>query len=93
MGLSESEFWGLDLGEYNALVERLHERERRADYRALLIVCTLINLINRPDPLVVPEDYLPQKPKPPQTPQEQLHILKALNTIYGGEVVTKGGPE
>ncbi len=79
--------------QYNALVNRFHEQERRADRRALLVACTLINIIYNPDPPVEPDDFLEPKPKPPQTPQEQLHILKVLNTIYGGEVVTKGGSE
>jgi len=83
----------LGIDQYNALVERFHDQERRADYRALLITCTLINILWRPDPPVEPDDFLTPKAKPPQTPKEQLHILKALNTIYGGEVVTKGGSE
>lgn len=90
LGLSEDEFWGLGLNEFNSLTKRFEDKERRADYRALLISCTLINVILRPDPPVQPEDYLPQEPKPPQTPKEQLHILRVLNEIYGG-VVVKGG--
>ena len=89
--MTEQEFWGLGLSEYGALVKRFNAQERRADYRALLVACTIINVIWKPDPPVTPEDYLqPAQPKV-QTPEEQLLVLKAVNAIYGGQVVTKGG--
>jgi len=79
------------MDEFNALMKRFEQQERRADYRALLIACTFINVLLKPDPPVEPADFLPPEPKPPQTAQEQLHILHILNEIYGGTTVRKGG--
>lgn len=73
--------------EYNALMDRFRERERRQDYRTLLICSTLINTILRPRDPVTPEDFLPPKP---QTPKQQLAMVKILNAALGGKVIRKG---
>lgn len=87
LGLSEDEIWRTSIAEFNALRERQLKHERRQDYRTLLICCTLINTILRPREPLRPEDFLPAKP---QTPQEQLAVIKMANAAFGGEVVRKG---
>lgn len=69
------------------------EREKRGDYRAGLVVSTLIN-INR-DPKkssrAKPEDFFtslkPERPKREQTPEEMRRALLAMAALTGGKVV------
>lgn len=88
MGLSEEEFWNLEIEEFHALLKRYRAQERQADIRALLTSCALINLLIKPDPPVVPEDFLDVKKT--QTIKEQEGILKLINAALGGEVIERG---
>jgi len=35
----------------------------------------------------MPEDFMPAKPKPPQTPEDMQNILLSLNAALGGELI------
>lgn len=83
--LSDAQFWGLTLVEFNALMERLNLSIERENYRTGL-VCALTANIHR-DPkskAFTPQDFMPGKAKPvrKQTPEDMLNIVKMLDAAY-----------
>ena len=85
MRLGEQEFWNLSAAEYNALIEKYDEHEERADRRAALICCAIINLFSKKK--FKPEDFMSKKTKAtkPLDDDELVEQLRTLNAAFGGE--------
>lgn len=74
------------------MVEGYEKQCELQEYHAAIIASTIAN-VNRPKnskPFKI-KDFMPCKNKEQkeQTPDEQLAIVKQLNTLFGGEVVNK----
>ena len=90
VGLKPAEFWRLTFAEFKLIVDGFVETERRANYRAAMVVAAIYN-VNRD----------PKKRKDPYTPEEILgekketatvETAKALTELYGG-IVSDGAGE
>jgi len=62
--LSDREFWNLTLAQFDALVRRYKDEQRRSDYRSAMI-CSILAEINRDRKRRTkpfsPEDFMPKE--------------------------------
>lgn len=88
--LSDSEFWGLTLKQYNALIERYIIEQENNDLRSALICSLLANIhrdIKKRQKPYEPKDFMPQRrPRKLKTDEQMRDDLTALNAILGGEI-------
>jgi len=88
--LSDSEFWGLNLKQYNALIERYIIEQENSDLRSALICSLLANIYRDPKKRqkpYEPADFMPQRrPRKLKTDEQMRDDLTALNAILGGEI-------
>jgi hypothetical protein len=78
LGLSEIEFWGITLRQFDALLERYKLNQKWENYRPALICSTLANLYRDPksNPYT-PRDFMPgEKNETKKSPDEILQKLK-----------------
>ena len=75
---------------YAELIERLKDREKRKNTRAARMPHLFANFHrdrkSRPFPYSI-SDFMPQEEKEPQTPEQHLAIIQAINAQLGGEVI------
>ena len=81
LGLSEEEFWGLTLKEFNALSERYGVNQEWLNYRAALICSVLANIARDPKKKgtpYIPRDFMPggKQPYQKQTAKQMLATAK-----------------
>lgn len=98
MGLSNSEFWGLTLIEFNALIRRHSAEYERDSYHAALICAVMLNSQGgrgegkKP---YSPQDFMPQltdaEPKKPQDWKDMKSVVKMLNRVFRGREVKRDG--
>lgn len=92
MRLSEKEFWGLTLAQFNALAKEYASEQEWQNHRAALI-CAVIANANR-DPkkhkAFQPKDFMPKKEEKKErkelTGEQMLDRLKMVTAAFGGEV-------
>lgn len=79
MGLTDEFFWSLSPALFARLVDRLNQRERRANLRAAMIACEFrnSNRTKETDKFWLPTDLFPEdeKPKAEQTDEEMLFVM------------------
>ena len=81
LGLSEEEFWGLTLKEFNALCERYGVNQEWLNYRAALICSVLANIARDPKKKGIPyttQDFMPggKQPHQKQSAKQMLATAK-----------------
>jgi len=77
---------------FNELLERKVIAERVLDGRTALLAAVITNMAGRyVEDTVSAEDFMPQGPRKPQTPEDMLSIILAINSALGGEVVMVRG--
>ena len=90
LNLTEDEFWGLTLKEFNALIERHRNNHDWLNYRTALICAILANTVRDPKKKIrpfTPEDFMPKKETKQQTTEQIFATVQMLNTVFGGEVI------
>ena len=93
MGLTEQGFWRLTLREFDALMQRHNDVQERTDARVALLCTVVVNMLRDPKkPAVKLSAFMPQKQRPPQTPEEMVLIAKLLTLAHGGTIEVKDGP-
>lgn len=93
-GLTDAEFWRLSWARFLALLDRLVDARRRADYRAGLITAAIHNLVPRKSGrLAKPEDFfdLPVPRARFRSPEEMLSVAEKMNAAMGGRDVRSRG--
>ena len=85
--LSDEEFWGLTLAQFNALAERYIAEQKSKDYRAALI-CSIIAEVNRnvkkrAKPFTA-EDFMPKEHRK-MTAKRMKTAIKHINIMLEGE--------
>lgn len=89
MRLSEREFWGLTLAQFNSLVKWYAAEQETLNYRGALI-CSVIAEVNRDRKKqkkpFTPEDFMPKRRKGKLTGEQMMDQVKAANIVLGGEV-------
>lgn len=83
--MSEKDFWDLGANEYEALLNRFNQKERLENYRTASLICTLVNLIAKPETPFNPDDFM-DTPEQEQEMSEQdmTLMLKSLYTSFAG---------
>lgn len=90
LNLTEDDFWGLTLKEFNALAGRHESNQEWLNYRAALVCAVLANTARDPKRKrhpFVPDDFLPKKEHVGQTPEQIFAQVQLLNALFGGTVV------
>lgn len=89
MRLSEKEFWGLTLAQFNSLAKLYASEQETLNYRVAL-VCSVIAEVNRDKKKrskpYTPSDFMPKKKKMKLTGEQMMDQIKAVNIALGGEV-------
>ncbi len=93
-GLSEDEFWGLTLKEFNALADRYGINQEWLNYRTALICSVLANTVRDPKRKrtpYTPQDFMPGKKQlqSKQSAKQMLSTVKMWNAALGGTVKEK----
>lgn len=87
--LSDDEFWGLTLKEFNLLMKR-HKEQRSAEmFNSALICATIANVNRTKGKAYTPMDFMPkeeEKPKKKMSIAEMVNVLKAVTASNGGEI-------
>lgn len=90
MGLSDVEFWGLTLAQFDALAERYQDNQQRLDFRSALI-CAVIANVNRSkeSKIFTPSDFMAQSKADDsnQTSDAMLQRLIQVTVASGGKTV------
>lgn len=90
MGLSDADFWQrMTPRQYGALAERWRQQQEREDRRTARICATIYNCVLRPKEPINEDAFMPRLVRKEQAPQQQLAMVRALNTAFGGEVVKR----
>lgn len=84
--MSDDEFWALRPIEFEALLDRWLEQEKRQDLRVAVIISSVANLFRgKGKKALKPEDVM-KKDKPlKQTWQSQLKKVEMLNAAFRGK--------
>jgi hypothetical protein len=83
--LSDNEFWGLTLREFNALCARHKDNQDWLNYRAALICTVMANIWRASNTRAFEiKDFMPNICREIQTPEQMLANVKILNTTFGG---------
>lgn len=91
LNLSEEDFWGLTLKEFNALSERYTSNQEWLTYRSALICSVLANTVRDPKRKrtpFTPQDFMPGKKQtqPQQSAKQMFATVKMLNAAFRGTV-------
>ena len=90
LNLAEDDFWGLTLKEFNALAERQQNNHDWQNYRTALICSIVANTARDPKRRrkpFTPDDFMPHKQHPGQTPEQIFAQVQLLNAAFGGNVL------
>lgn len=87
LGLTDNEFWGLTLLQFNKLCER-HKEKRSADLFNSALICSVIANVNRQKGKpFTPQDFMPkEKKRNVMKMEDMLEVLKSFTLAQGGEV-------
>lgn len=87
--LTDDDFWGLTLKEFNLLMKR-HKEQRSAEmFNSALICATIANVNRSKGRAYTPMDFMPKeevKPKKKMSIAEMVNVLKQVTASNGGEV-------
>ncbi len=86
--LTDDEFWGLTLKEFNLLMKR-HKEQRSAElYNSALICATIANVNRSKGRAFTPADFMPKEKekKVKMKIEDMLSVLKAVTASNGGEI-------
>lgn len=88
LGLSSQDFWRLTLAQFNALISRYNDEQRRRDYRAAQI-CSVLAEIYRDRKKRVkpfsPQDFMVPEEKEEMDNPKMKRALERISQILGGE--------
>ena len=86
--LSDREFWNLTLAQFDALVRRYKDEQRRLDYRSAMI-CSILAEINRDRKRRTkpfsPEDFMPKEEAEERDDPKMERALKRISQMLGGK--------
>jgi hypothetical protein len=86
--LTDEEFWGLTLREFNMLMKR-HKEQRSADmFNSALICATIANVNRSKGRAYTPQDFMPKEKekKIKMKIEDMLSVLKAVTSSNGGDI-------
>ena len=88
--LSDSEFWHLTLAQFDALLRRYIEEQKKLDGRAALICTVLANINRNPkkrSKAFTVEDFMPkyEKERKVKSAEEMLETVKLWDKVLRGD--------
>lgn len=86
--LTDEEFWGLTLREFNLLMKR-HKEQRSAEmFNSALICATIANVNRSKGRAYTPQDFMPKEKekKIKMKIGDMLSVLKAVTASNGGDI-------
>ena len=86
--LSDREFWNLTLAQFDALVRRYKDEQRRLDYRSAMI-CSILAEINRDRKRRIkpfsPEDFMPKEEAEERDDPKMKRALERISQMLEGK--------
>lgn len=91
--LSSNEFWHLTLAQFDALLQRYLDEQKKLDSRTALICAVLANtrISKKKSKAFTVEDFMPKykKVKETKSAEEMLETVKLWNTVLRGNEIEK----
>ena len=86
--LTDEDFWGLTLREFNLLMKR-HKEQRSAEmFNSALICATIANVNRSKGRAYTPQDFMPKEKekKIKMKIEDMLSVLKVVTASNGGDI-------